>query len=99
MKVYIAGKITGLPEVEVYAKFYRSERALQKTGHLTMSPAVLMLNEGFAHEDYMHVCFAMIDVCDAVYMQGDWEDSRGARLEMQYAKERKKQVIFEAARG
>ena len=95
MKVYIAGKVTGLPKDEIFKKFYESEKTLKERGHIPMSPAVLVLNGGFEHEDYMHICFAMIDVCDAVYMQKDWQKSKGARMELQYATDLKKQIIYE----
>lgn len=95
MKVYIAGKITGLDKVTIFKKFYESGKALKKDGHTVMSPAVLALNEGFSHADYMHICYAMIDVCDAVYMQKDWKNSEGAQMEHEYAKEKKKQILFE----
>lgn len=95
MKVYIAGKVTGLEKAEIFKKFYESGKLLKKDGHLVMSPAVLALNESFEHEDYMHICYAMIDVCDAVYMQKDWQQSKGARMELQYAKDKKKLIIYE----
>ena len=95
MKVYIAGKVTGLEKDEIFKKFYESGKQLKKDGHIVMSPAVLVLNEGFEHEDYMHICYAMIDVCDAVFMQKDWQDSKGARMELQYAKDWKKQILYE----
>lgn len=95
MKVYIAGKITGLNNYEIFSKFYKSGKKLKEAGHTVMSPAVLVLNEGFEHSEYMHICFAMIDVCDAVYMQKDWQQSKGARMELQYAKDRKKQILYE----
>lgn len=95
MKVYVAGKVTGLPNSEVFRKFNGSVRTLKKDGHAVMSPAVLVLNEDFEHEDYMHVCFAMIDVCDAVFMQRDWRDSEGARMEREYATDHRKRIIYE----
>ena len=95
MKFYIAGKVTGLEKDDMFKKFFESRKLLKKDGHLVMSPAVLALNEGFEHEDYMHICYAMIDVCDAVYMQKDWQQSKGARMELQYAKDWKKQIIYE----
>lgn len=95
MKVYIAGKITGLENGEIFTKFYESAKVLRKSGHITMSPAVLALNEGFDHADYMHICFAMIDVCDAVYMQKDWQQSKGARMELEYAKDHGKRILYE----
>ncbi|MBR0098145.1 MAG: DUF4406 domain-containing protein [Treponema sp.] len=95
MKVYIAGKITGLDKADIFKKFYESEKLLKKDGYTVMSPAVLALNDGFEHSDYMHICYAMIDVCDAVYMQKDWQQSKGARMELQYAKDWKKLIIYE----
>ena len=97
MKVYIAGKVTGLEKAEVFKKFNESVSQLKKQGYITMSPAVLASNEGFEHSDYMHVCFAMIDVCDAVYMQKDWRNSKGARMDLQYAKKCKKRILYEDA--
>ena len=95
MKVYIAGKITGLEKPDFLKKFYDSSKALRDQGHLTMSPATLALNEGFSHADYLHVCFAMIDVCDAVFVQKDWRDSPGAIMEVGCAKMEKKLIVYE----
>lgn len=95
MKVYIAGKITGLDEVLVLKKFNGSKRQLRKQGCAVMSPAVLASNDGFGHSDYMHVCLAMIDVCDAIYMQKDWRDSKGAKMELQHARSLKKKIFYE----
>lgn len=95
MKVYIAGKITGLDNSEIFKKFYDSKKQLEKHGYTVMSPAVLALNQGFDHSDYMHICYAMIDVCDIVFLQKDWQQSKGARMEFQYAKKTKKKIFFE----
>ena len=81
MKVYIAGKITGNPDYK--QQFAEAERHLRAQGHTTMNPAVLP--DGFEHHEYMKICFAMIDVCDAVYLQINWQGSRGATLERNYA--------------
>ncbi|MBP5443624.1 MAG: DUF4406 domain-containing protein [Treponema sp.] len=43
----------------------------------------------------MHVSFAMMDVCDAVFMQKDWKDSRGARSELLYALSRGMLIFWE----
>ena len=42
------------------------------------------LPEGMAQADYMRICFAMIDVADAVVFLPDTAESAGARLEMAY---------------
>jgi hypothetical protein len=37
----------------------------------------------------------MIDVCDAVYFQNNWKDSKGANMEYNYAFEQNKGIMFE----
>lgn len=95
MKIYVSGKITGLSESEVEEKFFTAKINLIKKGHFVMNPAILGQNGGFEHSDYMHICFAMIDVCDVIWMQKDWQTSKGAREELQYAVDHQKEVIYE----
>ena len=95
MKVYIAGKITGEDRAAVMEKFDAASCKLWKEGHLPFNPSVLPDYEDVDHADYMHVCYAMIDVCDAIYMLKDWQTSAGARSELQYAAEWKKKIMYE----
>ena len=90
-KVYIAGKITGYTGFK--ARFRIAESRLKSKGYCVMNPAELGC--GFTHEEYMHVCYAMIDVCDTVYFLDNWESSKGARLEMEYAKSKGKGILIE----
>ena len=76
MKVYIAGKITGDPGYR--DKFAAAEIQLGGKGHTVLNPAELP--EGMAKADYMRICFAMIDVADAVIFLPDAAESAGARL-------------------
>ena len=80
MKVYIAGKITGDPWYR--DKFAAAEIQLGRQGHVVLNPAELP--EGMAPEDYMRICFAMIDVADAVVFLPDAAESAGALLERAY---------------
>lgn len=95
MKIYIAGKISGLNRSNVIQKFEAAQKSLSKMGHQVFIPCVLPAYEEVSHEDYLHICYAIIDVCDAVYMLSDWQQSEGARLEYEYAIEKKKQIIFQ----
>lgn len=94
-KIYIAGKVTGLQIDEVLKKSVDAERELRKSGAITMNHAYNVFNAGFEHGDYMHISFAMIDVCDAVYLLKDWQKSKGARMELQYAADHQKEIIYE----
>jgi hypothetical protein len=82
MKVYIAGKITGLANYREL--FNAAEEMLRSQGHEVINPAVLP-TEGFEHHEYLHINRAMIDVCDAVYFLSNWPDSKGAIIERTYA--------------
>lgn len=91
MKTYIAGKITGLDNYQEL--FKAAEEKLKEQGHTVMNPSVLP--RGFEQQEYMRICFAMIDACDRVYFLENWKNSLGARLEMEYARYHGKKVEFE----
>lgn len=90
MKIYIAGKITGEPTYK--ARYKEAEYKLKAEGHIVSNPAELP--EGMAKEDYMRICFAMIDVADKVYFLPGWYGSAGARLEYDYCAYIDKPVIL-----
>lgn len=91
MKIYISGKITG--DSNYKHKFKVIEEYLIRAGHTVMNPAILPL--GFEHEEYMKICKAMVECCDAIYMLIDWQDSKGAKEEYEIAKALGKEFIFE----
>ena len=91
MKVYIAGKITGNPDYK--QQFAEAEKKLREKGHTTMNPAILP--DGFEHQEYMRICYSMIDVCDAVYFLSNWQDSIGAKMERDYAESIGKVLMFQ----
>ena len=80
-KLYLAGKITGDPNYK--CKFGSAAGELRKIGYSVMNPA--MLPDGFEYNEYMHVCKAMIEVCDAVVLMPDWTESDGAKMEYGHA--------------
>lgn len=91
MYFYIAGKVNGLDNYKEY--FDEAEGELCKFGHVCMNPSVLP--EGFPWEAYMPICYAMIDCCDAVFMLKNWKDSKGAKLEHEYAKQHHKIIVYQ----
>ena len=95
MKIYVSGKITGLDRAEVVEKFEKARAELTEKGHSAFVPTVLPDYADVPHGDYLHICYAMIDVCDAIYMLPDWRTSVGARQELQYAADFRKEIIYE----
>lgn len=90
MKAYIAGKITGNKEYK--DQFDAAQKGLESEGFAVMNPAVM--NVGFEQMEYMHICKAMIDVCEVVYFLPNWKTSCGANYEMGYAAGTKKEIRF-----
>lgn len=90
MPVFISGKITG--DNNYKEKFKMAENYLLEKGHSVMNPARL-IGEGFDHEDYIHICKAMIDVCGSVAVLHDADESEGSRLEQEYAIEKDKILV------
>lgn len=90
-KIYIAGKVNGLQNYEEI--FAKAERNLVSRGYRVMNPAVL--GKGFDYEVYLPICLLMLQACDAIYMLSNWTDSKGAKVELEYAKAQDKTIIYQ----
>lgn len=88
MKIYIAGKITGLPLSEVKEKFKHHSELLQLKGYTAVNPIeVSPFHASKTWYDYMKDCIVALMDCEAIYLLEDWGQSKGARLEYAIAKE------------
>lgn len=90
-KIYIAGKISGLKNYREI--FKKAENDLLTQGNCVMNPAVL--GEGFEYEVYMPICLSMLQACDTVFMLKNWTDSKGAKLERDYAIVQGKNILYQ----
>ena len=91
MKVYISGAITN--DFNYKEKFKQAEEKLLKMGHAVLNPTIIP--PVLTHKEHMHIDLAMIDICDALYMLKDWEQSEGAKAEYRYAIELGKNIYLE----
>lgn len=99
MKIYISGPITG---VDGYLKrFDLAENALVAAGYEVVNPAKVnrYLPESTTHDQYMEMSFVMLEMCDTVFFLEGWENSKGARMEFEYALERGYTMTFEGGKG
>jgi hypothetical protein len=85
--VYVAGKMTGLPD-EGREHFAAAAAMLRRHGHTVISPSELNYCMG-SKRTYSQALRAdlalIIAVVDAVYCLPNWNDSRGAKVERSVA--------------
>lgn len=90
MKIYLAGKISG--DNNYREKFKAAAKKIKEQGFTVMNPAVMP--DGFEYEEYMKICFTMIDICQAVCLLPDWRESPGAIREKEKAKRSNKHIFY-----
>lgn len=82
--VYIAGPMTGLPEFN-YPAFVKAEHGLADAGYDVENPANNLAPENPTWANYMRVTIPQMLKCRGIALLPGWEESRGAKLEVQIA--------------
>lgn len=83
-KVYISGKITGI-EKEAPALFEKAEQEVRAMGFEPVNPMKLNHEHDLKWSSYMRVDLRELSYCDAVYMMSNYQDSKGAKGELDTA--------------
>lgn len=98
MRIYISGPITGTDNA--FKRFIEAEAILEERGFQTINPERLssVVPDDATHDDFMKICYSLLDLADAIYMLDGWKDSKGATMEMQYAIEHKIAIVFQGGR-
>lgn len=81
-------------------RFDLAEAALVAAGHEVVNPARVnfYLPESTTHAQYMEMSFVMLEMCDTVFFLEGWENSKGAKMEFEYALERGYTLTFEGGK-
>lgn len=96
MKIYISGKISGLPLKAAKQKFKWHSAFLKLKGFEPVNPfEINQISPEKTWTDYMLIDIKHLFGCDAIYMLKDWGQSRGARIEYQIARELQLKIYFE----
>lgn len=88
-RLYLAGKISGLPEQDVLNKFANAEDIYSEFGFDVHNPFEHIRQCGcnnMSWEKIMRLCLINLLGCDAVILLHDWNDSPGAILEQELAR-------------
>ena len=75
MNIYINGDITGTDNY--MERFAKAEKELTEKGYSVVNPAKVnaQLPIDTSYEDYMKMCFCMLDMCESIFMLRGWEKS------------------------
>jgi hypothetical protein len=82
--VYISGPMSGLPD-ENYPAFWDAAEKLRDLGFEVVSPAEQEPQDTW--EAYMEQDIALLSGCNSMVLLPGWENSRGANIEIEIAKE------------
>lgn len=84
-KIYIAGKISGLPQQEVTEKFQDMQTYLEALGYQVFNPLKVVGSWDVTWHFAMKLCIKALVDCDAVYLLDCYQESPGALIEKQLA--------------
>lgn len=94
MRVYIAGRITGLPYEGVKVKFEKAEAACRFNNWSPFNP-VKHVNQKASHEDAMKILLPHLLDCHAILLLDDYAQSEGAQIEASLARYVGKTIIYQ----
>jgi hypothetical protein len=94
-KIYISGKITGLDYEVAIKSFQDAEDKLNNEGYITVNPMKLNHEHDKSWESYMKEDLIALLDCTHIYMMKNWDDSRGAIIEHNLAKQLNIVSIYE----
>jgi len=96
-KIYISGRISGLRPDYYINQFFKAHRQLVLLNYpYIVNP--LFITRKIDKTDYsalMVCCIKHLFECNAIYMIEGWENSKGARIEHNIAKEMGMEIIYQ----
>lgn len=95
-RIYVSGAVT---ETSDYSERF-SQGALEasKLAFAVIDPSKLdfVMPNGCSHEEWMSICYPLLELCDAIYMLDGWETSTGANLELLRANQLGIKVLYQS---
>jgi len=88
-KVYISGPMTGIEGFN-YPEFDMVAQKLEEMEMIPINPT--RQPDGLTYQQYMEYAFLDVKNADALLLLDGWEDSKGARAEVEFAKSLGKEI-------
>lgn len=94
-KIYISGKITGLDHEEAYKMFWDAQTKYESVGFEVVNPMKLNHDHDGTWQNYMRIDLIEMLSCNHIFMLKGWENSKGANIEYNLARELGFKIIFQ----
>lgn len=92
-KIYLSGKISGLPICEAIKNFESAENQLKGFANI-VNPMRLRHDHDKSWQSYMKEDIRALIDCDAIAMLPNYESSKGALIELNLAKSLGFEIIY-----
>jgi hypothetical protein len=86
-KIYIAGKVTGLPINQVLRKFAEAQSEIEDLGFKAINPIAVVNDSSCDWNVAMKLCIKELIDCDGLVILPCWILSEGAKIERQLAED------------
>lgn len=93
MKAYLAGPMSGLPDLN-FPAFHAWAKRLRNQGDEIINPAEVNPDQSMSWADCMRSDIAQLVTCEGIYMMPGWERSKGATLEHHIASRLEMRVVY-----
>lgn len=94
--VYLSGPMTG--HLDFMQEFAAAEKKMESQHFKVINPALVgnvLSIADLTREQFLYVDFALLDLCDTIFMMKGWSKSPGAVAEYVYALVADKEILFE----
>lgn len=99
IKCYNSGKIGGLSYLQAYKNFENADQEIAAMGFTPVNPIILGLKPSRPYWMHMVWDILLLSRCGHIYLQTNWKESRGARIEFRVAKFLGIQIWFQGNPG
>ena len=93
-RVFISGPMSGYKQYN-FPAFNAAAKRLTDEGMIAVNPADIGVVEGAKWEDYVRATIRLMMTCERVYVLPNWQESRGACLEIDIATQLGMPITFE----
>lgn len=96
LRIYLAGPMTGLPDLN-FPAFHQAAASLRASGYEVINPAEINADPAAGWNACMRADIAQLVTCDAIALLPGFEKSKGATLERHIARALEMREIFVGA--